>query len=183
MQDPKDATGPANTVLIGEHDDADRMAASQNLPNENVTTVSSQNPPLSNQQPIQPPHPSVMLPGEHVIWKRTFSKGIIHRHPTVLEVVTNKRALVVDEKLRAIVRAVPLANCQVVVANVRRISSGFRAGYGRQGAFASRGIGTSEARGDIEFINQGRVICVFHNLDDPYGIRELIEAVVRSSSS
>jgi hypothetical protein len=122
----------------------------------------------------------LFLPGEQIIWKRVFSKGIIHRHPTVLEVITNMRILVIDDVLVAIVRAIPIPNTTIVVSNAHRMSTSVRTGYGRGGPYTSVGSGTSETFGDLEFVNQGKVAFVFHNLRDPYGVKNLVQAAAKS---
>lgn len=126
-------------------------------------------------------HPSLLLPGENIVWKRTFSKGIIHRHPTVIEVITSMRALVVDETLRAIVRAIPISNSTIVVTNTTRTYSGVRSGYSKGGIYNSVGGGSSMSHGDVEFVRQGAVVFVLHNVADPYGVKNLLSAAERSS--
>ncbi len=179
---PQAANSPAHTVLIGQHDDAARAEASKSVPNENITTVSA--PPDTaggNAAPIPVSNPALLLQGEQVIWRRTFSKGIIHRHPSINEVLTNMRVCVVDDVLGSIVRAYPLANTSVAVTNSRRMYGGVRTGYGRGGLYTGTGTGTSVTYGDIEFVNQGNVVLVFHHVADPYGVKNLVMAALKSS--
>jgi hypothetical protein len=171
------ASSPAHTVLIGEHDDKDRAEASNASPNENVTTQSLS---IAN-RPISPIHPALMLQGEQILWRRTFSKGIIHRHPSITELITNMRAVVVDDELKSIVRAVPLAASSIVVANTRRVSNNVRTGYGRSGSYMSTGTGSSTTFGDLDFVVQGKIALVIHHIRDPYGIRNLLLATVKSA--
>jgi hypothetical protein len=131
--------------------------------------------------PPQIAHPALLLPGEQILWKRTFSKGIIHRHETVIEAITNMRILVVDEVLRAIVRAIPLSNAMLVVTNTKRQYTGARSGYGQKGFYSSVGGGTSTTYGDIEFVSQGSVVFVLKNVRDPFGCKNLLSAAIRSA--
>jgi hypothetical protein len=179
---PQGANSPAHTVLIGQHNDDDRARAAQTVPNENISTVSLPpgSSPATSPTPIPMAHPSLFLPGEHVIWKRTFSKGIIHRHPTVIEAITNKRILVVDEELRAIVRAVPVSTTTMVVTNTKREYSSVRSGYGQRGVYSSVGGGSSVTYGDIEFVSQGNVVFVLRRIRDPFGVKNLLAAAFKS---
>ena len=63
---------------------------------------------VQSQTTVPPSHAPFFSPGEQVLWKRTFSKGIIHREATFTEVITKLRAFVMDDPLNSIVRACPL---------------------------------------------------------------------------
>ncbi len=91
------------------------------------------------------------------------------------------RVCVVDDVLGSIVRAYPLANTRVAVTNSRRMYGGVRTGYGRGGLYTGTGTGTSVTYGDIEFVNQGNVVLVFHHVADPYGVKNLVMAALKSS--
>jgi hypothetical protein len=180
------STTPSSTVFVSKHDDQQRAAASQSIPYESnpqpgasgINTASQS----SGQTTIPPTHALFFFPNEQILWKRTLSKGIIHREATFTEVVTNLRAFVVDDALKSIVRACPLRGSVVVVTNTRRNYSNARMGYGYSGRYASTGLGTSQTFGDIQFMMNGNLILSLHNIVDPYGLKKLVEGTVKSSA-
>lgn len=203
------ATTFSHTILIGRHDDQERANASLAIPADSepetsestgttipnsATTSSTSNSSSSLSAPIpssqaavkiqggvdSPAHSALLYHGEQILWKRTFSKGIIHREETFTEAITNLRALVVDDKIGAIVRACPLKGCQVVVTNTRRDSTQVRGGYGRYGTFGSTGFSRSSTSGDIQFLMQGNIVLTLHNIRDPFGLKRLVEGSLRS---
>ena len=166
---------PANKIMLSSHEDTDRAKASESIPQESVPEVASPNAP-----PIAMQHSFLLYPQEQILWKRTFSKGIIHREATLTEAVTSQRALVVDDVLRAIVRAAPLANSVVVVTNTRRNSTGVRTGFEHYGNYASTGFGNSYTTGDVDFMMGGNVVVSFRNVKDPQGLKRLVQGAVKS---
>src|SRR5579875_1372895 len=165
-----------HTILYGQHDDKERERASQEIPKENVPQVfsynstnsspvsqASTNYPISSEQqtpaqvanPIQ--HAQLLLASEQILWKRIFSKGILHRESTFTEAVTNLRVLCIDDRLKAIVRAAPLQKCNVVVTNTRRDYTGLHTGFERYGSFAGTSSGSRVTLGDVQFLFQGRI--------------------------
>lgn len=169
---------PSTTVFIAKHDDQERAQASANTQED--PPADNQQAPILTNQATSAPHPSLLYPNEQVLWKRTFSKGIIHRNPTFTEVITSERALVLDDTLRSIVQACPLRNCIVVVTNTRRDSNQTRMGYGYGGHYGSAGLGTSHTIGDHQFLLNGNIVMTLHNIADPSGLKGLIEGVIKS---
>ncbi len=102
---------PSTTVLLGKHDDEERANASQEISPElgvqvSPTLFSSRAAKGQFTRPsLLPQHASLLYSNEEVLWKRTLSKGVIHRHETFTEFITNLRAFVVVDPLGSIVRA------------------------------------------------------------------------------
>jgi hypothetical protein len=183
--DRSQATSLSSTVFVDKHDDQERADASQAIPVESNPEPVSLSQPSAGQEEKQTNIPSshapFFYPGEQILWKRTFSKGVIHREATFTEVITNFRAFVIDDIINSIVRACPLRGSVVVVTNTRRDSTQTRMGYGYSGRFGSAGIGTSHTVGDVQFIMNGNLILSLHNIVDPYGLKKLMEGSVKSS--
>jgi hypothetical protein len=188
VEDKSQADSPSSTVFVAKHDDQERAQASQQIPTESNPIPSPQSPPVQEegeaaaQSAIPQTHVSFFFPGEQVIWKRTFSKGIIHREATFTEVITNMRAFVIDDIIRSIVRACPLRGSVIVVTNTRRDSTQTRMGYGYSGHYGGAGIGTSHTVGDVQFLRNGNLILSLHHIVDPYGLKKLIDGSVKSST-
>ena len=175
-----ETTSPSTTVFVGNHDDQERADASQSIPAESNPEQPSSSPAQAEQK-VPPHHPSLFYPGEQVFWKRTFSKGIIHREATFTEAITNLRAFVIDDAINSIVRACPLRGSEVVVTNTRRDSTQVRTGFGYSGHYASTGVSTGRTLGDVQFMLNGNLVLTLHNVADPYGLKKLIEGSVKSS--
>jgi hypothetical protein len=184
VEDKAKSTAPSSTVFVAKHDDQERIQASQAIPSGSNPLPAVNAATATSQRPIPPPqsHALFFFPGEHVLWKRTFSKGIIHREATFTEVITNFRAFVVDDIARSIVRACPLRGSVTVVTSTRRDSTQTRMGYGYGGHYAGGGIGTSHTVGDLQFLRNGNLIMSLHNVVDPYGLKKLVDGSVRSST-
>ncbi len=179
---PSDANSPAHTVLFGQLDDQEREKAWRAIPPESQPLLPPD--PESSASPTSfqaPPHPTLLIPGEQVIWQRTFKKGIIHRHATLTEVVTNLRALAIDDQLKSIVRGTPLKGAQVVVMDTTRVSTGVKSGYGRRGSYIGTSSGTSLTFGNVEFLLQGSLSFILYHVKDPFGLKRLIDGSVKSS--
>ncbi len=184
---------PHTTVFIAKHDDQERAEASQAIPLEAnpAPTMPFAGAPAPSSPPASSgPQPqtlsvsafdSKIFPGEHILWKRTFSKGIIHRHESFTEVITNYRATVFDDVLKEIVRACPLRNAVIVVTNTRRDSSQFRTGYGHEGEFVSSGMSTGRTLGDVQFFLNGSPVVTYRNVVDPFGLKRLVEGSEKSA--
>jgi hypothetical protein len=171
---------PSTTVFIGKHDDQERAQASANV-QENSSGNDAPAPSSTSQVLNSSPQNSTFAyPNEQVLWKRTLTTGIIHRNPTFTDIITNERAVVLDDTLHSIVRACPMRNAVVVVTNTRRDSSQTRMGYGYEGHYASAGLGTSHTVGDIQFLLNGDIVMTIHNITDPNGLKRLIDGTIKS---
>ncbi len=175
-----ETTSPSTTVFVGNHNDQERADASQSIPAESNPELPSSSPAQAEQK-VAPPHLSLFYPGERVFWKRTFSKGIVHREATFTEVITIVRAFVIEDAINSIVRACPLRGSEVVVTNARRDSTQVRTGFGYSGHYASTNASTGRTLGDVQFMLNGNLVLTLHNLADPYGLKKLIEGSVKSS--
>ena len=179
-----------NTVFPNRVAEDERVAASHAIPSESVPEVTI--PPnqaaqigmptsqglQSNQPPASSP---LMLPNEQVLWKRTFSKGVIHREATLTELITNLRVLCIDDQHQIIVRAAPLGGATIAVTNTRRDYSGVHTGFERYGAYTGVSKGSGVTIGDVQVFVQGRIILTLSNIRDPFGLKRLIDDSVKSS--
>ncbi|MDH2901520.1 MAG: hypothetical protein PXY39_11170 [archaeon] len=106
--DKSQAASRSSTVFINA--DKKRAHASQAFPAELNPELATPAQPFASQVQSQttvpPSHPPFFYQGEQVLWKRTFSKGIMHWEAAFTEVITNLRAFVIDDPLKSIVRAV-----------------------------------------------------------------------------
>jgi hypothetical protein len=179
------ATNAQHTVFLSTLNEQDRIAASQSIPAENVpvvTSVSNSNAASSKVVPNQIDISSRFLyHNEQVLWKRTFTKGIIHREATLTEMITNLRVLCIDDQSQQIVRAAPLGSSTIVVTNTRRDYSGVRTGFERYGTNVGTTRGTGVTIGDVQVFVQGRIVLTLSNIRDPFGLKRLIDNSVKSS--
>ncbi|MGI0083495.1 MAG: hypothetical protein ACREBQ_00265 [Nitrososphaerales archaeon] len=177
-----------HTVFLSHINEDERVAASQAIPNGNVPQVT-----LPANQATQKSMPSgqvpqsssisspLMLSGEQVLWKRTFSKGIIHKEATLTEMITNLRVLCIDDLQQVIVRAAPLGSATIAVTNTRRDYSGVHTGFERYGAYTGVSRGSGVTIGNVQVFVQGRIVLTLSNIRDPFGLKRLIDNSVKSS--
>jgi hypothetical protein len=125
----------------------------------------------------------LIMPGESILWKRSFSKGIINRHLTFTEVVTNIRAVCIDDERLAVVRYASIRASDVSVESERREYSGVHSGYGRYGTYGGTSFGQSSTYGNLSFLENGRVVLTLYNVKDPHGLKDLIMASKKSMQS
>ena len=121
-----------------------------------------------------------MLPGESILWQRSFSKGLLNRHLTCTEVVTSLKAIVIDDENLSILRFASLKNSVVTVDNQHRSYSGVHAGVSRYGAYTGTSTGQSVTYGNVNFIQNGAVALTLYNVSDPHGLKNLITAAQKS---
>jgi len=102
LEDVK-GSGFASTMPIGEEDENKRRSAA---------TAGANGTPFPSQDESTPLHAPAdlptteehdlparfLIPEELILWKRSFSKGIINTRPTYTEVVTNLRAVCTDDE-------------------------------------------------------------------------------------
>jgi hypothetical protein len=141
---------------------------------------------VDSQNPKTPSDESSLIlkyltPGETLLWKRSFSKGIINRHLTYTEFVTNKKAVCIDDEHGTPVRCALLQDAVIAITRERRDYSGTRTGYGHYGVYGGTSSGHSVTFGDLDFLVGGRVAMTLFNVRDPQGLKRLIEASVKSS--
>lgn len=185
------ATSQQHTVLLSHVNEDERVAASQAIPNENVPEVTPSAKQAASQvgtaggqmtgQSQVPVSSPFMFAGEQVLWKRTFSKGIIHREATLTEMITNLRVLCIDDQQQAIVRAAPLEDATIAVTNTRRDYSGVHTGFERYGAYTGVSRGSGVTIGNVQVFVQGRIVLTLSNIRDPFGLKRLIDNSVKSS--
>lgn len=175
-----------HAVLLSQVSEEERTSASQAIPPENVpevnlpTNQASMNAPPAPQRPASISSP-ILLGGEQILWKRTFSKGIIHREATLSEVITNLRVLCIDDETKSIVRAVPLSSASVAVTNTKRDYTNVHTGFERYGAYSGVGKGTGVTIGNVDFFLQGKLVLSLTNIRDPFGLKRMIDSSVKSS--
>ncbi len=193
--------GVQQPVSIGQVDEQDRKAISDLMLPRQQTSLQVEDPPATAQNTAQPLAkmassdankvelaPSeegtllskFLLPGESILWKRSFSKGILNRHLTCTEVVTNLRAAVIDDEKLSILRYAQLRNCEVTVDNQHRSYSGVHSGYSRYGGYSGTSVGQSVTYGNVNFIQNGNVLLTLYNVSDPHGLKSLISATRKS---
>jgi hypothetical protein len=175
---------PHVTVPVGSEDENIRLTASSAGENGTPFLVSHANANSNEASPIRNNQDSILArlltPGESVLWKRSFSKGIFKRHLTYTEAVTNLRAVCIDDETGSVVRYAPLESSQVSVENERRIYSGVHSGYSRSGIYTGVSQGQNEQIGNLSFVHNGAVAVTFYNLKDPAGLKQLVLASKRS---
>lgn len=125
----------------------------------------------------------VIPAGESVLWKRSFSKGLMHRHLTFTEVVTNIRAMCIDDENVKLVGYIPLKIAEVFVDKEHREYSGVHTGVEARGMYGGTSSGTSATYGNVNFMSNGRIILTFFNVKDPNGLKSLINTSKKSSMS
>jgi hypothetical protein len=180
------STALAHTVALSLANDEERRDASSAISDEaEHTPAQVAAPPLQQQPPKASEEVSIIskfiAPGEALLWKRSFSKGIINRHLTYTEFVTNRKAVCLDDEHGTAIRCALLRECSLAIVRERRQYSGTRAGYGHYGAYTGSSSGTSVTYGDLDFIVRGKVAMTLFNVRDPSGLKRLIEASVKSS--
>lgn len=173
------SNAPQHTVFLDHVSENERNVAANAIPPENVPVVPAQTtaPQAAGPQSIASP---LNLPGEQVLWKRTFSKGVIHREATLTEMITSYRALCIDDQQNVIVRAAPLRGAEIAVTNTRRDYRSMHTGIEHYGAYMGTSQGSGVTIGDLQVLYQGRIIMALNNIRDPFGLKRLIESSIRS---
>ena len=166
------------TVPVLNEDESIRSTASSAGENGTPLTTTHEATPVRNNQDSVLAR--ILTPGESILWQRSFSKGIIHRHLTYTEAVTNIRAVCIDDETGSILRYSPLQSSQVSIENERRIYTGVHSGYSRSGVYSGVSQGQSEQVGNLSFVHNGVVALTFYNVKDPAGLKQLVLASKKS---
>jgi hypothetical protein len=164
-----------HTVVIGSDANEQRQTATQPV----QATAQLELPPSDENALLA----RVLPAGESVLWKRSFSKGIVHRHLTFTEVVTNMRAMCIDDENVKLAGYIPLKMAEVFVDKEHREYSGVHTGVEARGMYGGTSSGTSVTYGNVNFMSNGRIFLTFFNVRDPNGLKNLINASKKSSMS
>jgi len=164
------------------------------------TTISA-GPGLDDVIPENKPQPKQqvsseipLVEGEEMLWHRSSTKGLLHKQVVMEEAVTNKRLLKYDVENKRIVAQLGINHSpQVVVMNVHRVNDSLGGGVfltprmfglGGLGGFGLYGgprRGNIKIFGDVSFMNEGKVVLTFENVQAPQGVRMLVESLKRQS--
>ena len=169
----KESQPQNHTVILGGDANEQRQAATHPAQAQLEISPSEENAFLAK----------VIPAGESVLWKRSFSKGLVHRHLTFTEVVTNQRAMCIDDETVKLVGYIPLKIAQVFVDKEHREYSGVHTGVETRGMYGGTSSGTSATYGNVNFMSNGRIFLTFFNVRDPNGLKSLINASKKSSMS
>lgn len=120
-------------------------------------------------------------PGERIVWQRGLKRGLLHRHVTVQERVTNRRIFLYNIENQGFAQVTMNDNFDVVVANTRRDSRSVGGGTYGGGTFYGTRYGASHTIGDLEIMQNGLCRIRLNNIADPHGLKSLIDAVRRGS--
>lgn len=187
-----------HTIVIGEPAEEERKNATSiaapappppapPAPRAASPPAPTQAPPQANPQAeFSPSQEGTLLSdflmrGESILWKRSFSKGIVHRHLTFTEVVTNIMAMCIDDEKLKLIGYVPLRLAEVNVDKEQRIYEGAHSGVSSHGMYAGRSAGQSAMYGNVNFFANGKIILTFYNVRDPQGLKSLVNASKKSS--
>lgn len=134
------------------------------------------------------------LEGESLLWHRELTKGLLHKEVVTEEAVTNKRLLKYDVQKKQVIAQLGINHRpEVVVMNIHRENTSLGGGVfltprmfglGGLGGFGLYGgprRGNIKAFGDVSFMNEGKVVLTFENVQAPQGVRMLVESLKRQS--
>jgi hypothetical protein len=132
--------------------------------------------------------------GEELLWHRGSTKGLLHKQVVLEEAVTNKRLLKYDVENKRIVAQLGINHWpQVVVMNVHRVNDSLGGGVfltprmfglgglGEFGLYGGPRRGNIKVFGDVSFMNEGKVVLTFENVQAPQGVRMLVESLKRQA--
>jgi hypothetical protein len=132
--------------------------------------------------------------GEGILWHREVTQGLLRKEVVLEEAVTNQRCIKYDVKNRQIVAQVGIDHRpEVVVMNRHRVSNSIGGGVflaprmfglpglGGFGAYGGPRRGNIKISGDASIISDGKIILTFENIQDPHGVRMLVEALKREA--
>jgi hypothetical protein len=133
-----------------------------------------------------------LLQNENILWHRDFSHGILHRTVMVEEAITNLRCMKYDVAQGKLLAQVYMSSFpELVIMNSRRVSNSLGGGVfitprlfgvrglGGLGAYGGPRRGSSKAFGDLSVIDGGKIVMTLAGVEDPQGIRQLVEALKR----
>jgi len=130
--------------------------------------------------------------GENILWHRDSTRGIIHKEIRLEEAVTNKRCLKYDVQNHQLVAQVGIENMpEVVIMNVHRVNDSLGGGvfltprmFGLPGLpfglYGGPRRGKLKISGDVSIMVDGNIVMTFENVNDPQGVRQLIQALKRA---
>jgi hypothetical protein len=130
--------------------------------------------------------------GETILWHRDTTRGLIHKEVTLEEAITNKRCLKFDVQGRRLVAQVGVENMpEVVIMNVHRVNESLGGGVFLTprmlglpglpiGLYGGPRRGNLKISGDVSLMVKGNIVMTFENVNDPQGVRQLIQALKRA---
>jgi hypothetical protein len=130
--------------------------------------------------------------GETILWHRDSTHGLIHKEVTQEEAVTNKRCLKYDVPSHQIVAQVGIENMpEVVIMNVHRVNDSLGGGVFLTprmlglpglpfGMYGGPRRGNIKISGNVSLMVNGNMVMTFENVNDPQGVRQLIQALKRA---
>ena len=160
-----------------------------------IQTVNPNQIIVEGQKPETKPQVASSIPlveGENILWHRDSTRGIIHKEVRLEEAVTNKRCLKYDVQNRQTLAQVGIENMpEVVIMNVRRVSDSLGGGVFLTprmlglpglpfGLYGGPRRGKLKISGDISLMVNGNIVMTFENVNDPQGVRQLIQALKRA---
>jgi hypothetical protein len=130
--------------------------------------------------------------GEVILWHKESTQGLIHKEVVMEEAVTNRRCVKDDVKSKQVVAQIGHSHRpEVVVMNVHSVNDsvgggvfltprmfGFP-GLAGFGVYGGSRRGYLKVFGDVNLLNEGKVVLTFGNVRDPQGVRQLVEALKR----
>jgi hypothetical protein len=127
--------------------------------------------------------PVGQIQGERLVWQRNLSRGIIHRHVTIQERITNIRILQYNVETDKLISQVALKDQpDVVVTNSRRSSESLGSGVYTSGVYTGRRTGTSRSIGDVLIMKDGVIYTKLSNVVDPQGVRQIINTLKQETA-
>lgn len=133
-----------------------------------------------------------LIEGETILWHRESTHGIIHKEVTFEEAVTNKRCIKYDVPNKQIAAQVGIENMpEIVIMNVHRVNDSLGGGIFLTprmlglpglplGIYGGPRRGNIKVFGDVSLMVNGKMVMTFANINDPQGLRQLIQALKRT---
>ncbi|MGA2462356.1 MAG: zinc ribbon domain-containing protein [Candidatus Bathyarchaeia archaeon] len=135
-----------------------------------------------------------LVEGEELLWHRGSTKGFLHKEVVMEEGVTNKRLVKYDVENKRIIAQLGINHRpEVVVMNIHRVNDSLGGGVfltprmfglgglGGFGVYGGPRRGNIKVFGDVSFMNEGKVVLSFENVQAPQGLRMLVESLKRQS--
>lgn len=139
-----------------------------------------------NSQVIFYPMLPYLFDGEELVWYYIFTKGILNKKATWLNLVTNYRILEYNFFEHSGNYTTISGVEDVIVNNQRRVSDS--TGYGSYGksryniSGVRSGKTTSKTIGDVVVIANGKPFITFNGVSDPHGLSKLIKSLKKQWS-
>jgi hypothetical protein len=121
--------------------------------------------------------------GEDFIWSFNIENGFIFKKPSILLAITNFRIFMFNFKTNKVTGLLLMSDLDdIVVMNTHTDYNSTRVGnYGRivKGFWVSYGQthGKRTPIGDIVFMSKGKSVITWQGLEDPNGLKKLVEAL------